>query len=101
MITIRHQLLVVLPVLAATHSAAAQTTITFDELPSDTTVRNQYAAKGVHFGDHTISTHPTPHSGKNVLYSVSPSAEVFEFPPITMTFDSGQSSVRLFAGTTG
>ncbi|HEX2690681.1 MAG TPA: hypothetical protein VHN14_28895 [Kofleriaceae bacterium] len=102
MVTIRHQLLVVLPVLAGAHRAVAQTKITFEEFSPGTAVRHQYAAQGVHFRGETIFTNTTPHSGKNVLYSVPPTEEVFAFPgPITMNFDSGQSSVRLFAGTAG
>jgi hypothetical protein len=102
MATIRQHLPVLLAFLAAAYCAAAQTTITFEEFPHRTELRNQYAAKGVHFGGETIFATTPTHSGKNVLYSVSPIVEAFSFPgPIRMDFDGGQSSVRLFAGTAG
>jgi hypothetical protein len=88
--------------LVAAYSAAAQTTITFEEFPHRSELRNQYAAKGVHFGGETIFATTPTHSGKNVLYSVSPIVEAFSFPgPIRMDFDGSQSSVRLFAGRAG
>lgn len=91
-------LLLFLAVFAAP-PAAAQTTITFDEFPARTELRHQYADKGVHFRGPTIFTANTPHSGKNVLYSVSPTQEVFSFPgSLVIDFDAAQRSVRLFAG---
>jgi hypothetical protein len=102
MATIRHQLLFLSAFLVWACSAAAQTTITFDDLTPGTELRNQYAAKGVHFGGETIFTATPTHSGKNALYSVSPAVEAFSWPgPIRMDFDGGQSSVSLFAGTAG
>ena len=40
-----YRLLFLLLVMVAAHSAAAQTTITFEEFPSSTELRNQYAPK--------------------------------------------------------
>jgi hypothetical protein len=97
-----YRLLFLLLVMVAAHSAAAQTTITFEEFPSSTELRNQYAPKGVHFDGSTIFTNDAPHSGKNVLYSVSPVVEAFSWPgPLVIDFDGAQRSVRLFAGTAG
>jgi hypothetical protein len=100
MATIRRQLLIPFAFLVAGYGAAAQTTITSDDFPPGTELRNQYAAKGVHFGGETTFTATPTHSGKNVLYSVSRAVEAFSWPgPIRMDFDGGQSSVSLFAGT--
>jgi len=101
MATTLSRLFILVACLAA-YRAAAQTTITFEEFPVRTEVRNQYAAKGAHFGGQTIFTNNAPHSGQNVLYSVSPIVEAFTFPgPIRIDFDGGQNSVHLFAGTAG
>jgi hypothetical protein len=94
----RNWLLLFLAVFAAP-PAVAQTTITFDEFPARTELRHQYANKGVHFRGATIFTANTPHSGTNVLYSVSPTQEIFSFPgSLVIDFDASQRSVRLFAG---
>jgi hypothetical protein len=92
----RHVLLSLL--LLAAHSAAAQTTITFEEFPARTAVRHQYGAKGVHFRGSIISINAAARSGQNALYSVSPFEEVFGFPgPMVIDFDAGQRSVSVFA----
>ena len=86
----------------AARLAAAQTTITFEEFPAGTELRNQYANKGVHFRGATIYINSAPHSGKNVLYAVPPNVEAFTFPgSLPIDFDAAQRSVRLFAGTDG
>src|SRR3954453_5053656 len=93
--------LLILALLAA-QSAAAQTVITFDDLPARTELRNQYGAKGVHFRGSVIAENANPHSAKNVLYSADPFEENFSWPgPLTIDFDNGQRSVSVFAGTFG
>ena len=93
--------LLILALLAA-RSAAAQTTINFDDLPARTELRNQYGAKGVHFRGSIIATNDNPHSAKNVLYCVDPFEENFSWPgPLTIDFDNGQRAVSVFAGTFG
>jgi len=92
----RHVLLSLL--LLAAHSAAAQTTITFDDFPARTIVRNQYGPKGVHFRGSVIFINAAAHSGPNALFAVAPFEEVFGFPgPMVIDFDAGQRSVRIFA----
>src|SRR3954454_15772169 len=92
----RHVLLSLL--LLAAHSAAAQTTITFEEFPARTAVRHQYGAKGVHFRGSIIFINAAARSGQNALYSVAPFEEVFGFPgPMVIDFDAGQRSVSVFA----
>src|SRR5436853_446782 len=60
---------VLLLAIIGPYSATAQTTITFEEFPSGTELRNQYAAKGVHFRGATIFTNNAPNSGTRVLYA--------------------------------
>jgi hypothetical protein len=84
----------------AARSAWSQTVITFEEVPSGTVLTNQYGAKGVHFHGPTTGTSTVANSGQMVLYSVPPGVEAFTFPgPLLITFDTGQSRVRIHAGT--
>src|SRR4051812_44933984 len=97
----RRYRLLLLAIVGA-YSATAQTTITFEEFPSGTELRNQYAAKGVHFRGATIFTNNAPNSGTRVLYAVPPNIEVFSFPgPLPIDFDTDQRSVRIVAGSAG
>ena len=88
--------------LLAAAPAAAQTVITFEEVPSDTALTHRYGDKGVHFNNPTVFFSPSAHSGDRALYSIRPGLEVFDFTaPIVISFDSGQRLVKLHAGTEG
>jgi hypothetical protein len=89
----------------ALHSAAAATTITFDDLPLNSSVGYQYAARGVIFPI-TVGIGPfatgsptlTPHSGAHVAEVVEVE---FESAPIAFDFTSPQSHVSLYGCTAG
>jgi len=90
----------------STSAARADTLITFDDLPNDTAVNNQYVASGVLFngatgfpgtGAHISSGDVMAHSGGNVLIN-APLAQEFGGGPVTFTFTTPQKTVQLFAG---
>ena len=72
----------------------------FENLPAGTKVGPKYAARGVVFsGSAIVDTDPAARSGSRVLRSGNPANE-FHTGPLSMTFLSPQSLVRLFGGGT-
>ncbi|HNO77984.1 MAG TPA: hypothetical protein PKN33_07970 [Phycisphaerae bacterium] len=82
----------------ASTALADPTLIDFEDITAPATITTQYNAKGVIFGGHFLRTDATAHSGTQALQSVNPSDFEFDPGPLTMTFTSPQTLVRLFAG---
>jgi hypothetical protein len=93
-------LIVVLVIFALNDTAAAATTLGFDDLLADTHVTTQYSNRGVLFPNGAyLDTDPAARSGNRVLRSGYPPGE-FDPGPFVIEFTSEQSLVRLFVGTT-
>ena len=79
----------------------AQTLLDFDDLPTGTTVNDQYVRRGVRFSAAHLAADPNARSGTRVLRTVSPTAEVFTPIPLRMAFIKPQTRVKLFAMSPG
>lgn len=75
----------------------ATTALDFENLPAGTVVTNQYVTRRVRFASAFLTTHPAARSGTRVLWTISPSTEVFTPLPFTINFTTPQRYVRLFA----
>lgn len=76
---------------------AATAALDFENLPAGTTITTQYANRGVRFAGAFLAAHEAARSGTRVLWSVSPSAEVFTPVPFRMEFTTPQRHLQLFA----
>jgi len=93
---------VALVVVLRCYSVSAQTTIDFENLPTNTVIgpfKQLYGNRGVLVEpqEGIISTTPTAHSGNKVL---SARAAEFYTGPFVINFTSGQQRVRFFLGAT-
>ena len=90
---------VVLALALGGPAAAEPTLLDFEDTPPFVPVTTQFGARGVIFSNHFLGTTPGAHSGSQVLLSASPSAEIFNDIPLTMTFNAPQATVSLFAAS--
>jgi hypothetical protein len=77
----------------------AQTVIDFEDLAPGSSVKTQYAARGVLFNGNYLDSDGAAHSGSHVLRAIAPSVEFFDIVPLVITFTSPQARVKLFAGS--
>ncbi|HEX2460466.1 MAG TPA: hypothetical protein VHJ58_10000 [Vicinamibacterales bacterium] len=85
----------------AHQALAAGTVLDFENLPTGTTVTDQFASQGVTFSSAYLAEDRAARSGTRVLRTVSPAAEVFTPIPLRMAFTTPQARVRLFATSPG
>jgi hypothetical protein len=91
------------PVAARAAAVTGATVITFDDLPENTLVRNQYLDKGVYFNSGHISCESDltfPCTGNQVLRSARPSTEQ-DIEPLHVSFTGPQARVKFFGGFDG